>query len=72
MQKEKPSIFERLLGTVRLEENEHDLPSQINGKKDFSSLKVRSTDEEKVFANKAIFDMKKIVIENLKLPKDIK
>jgi predicted 3-demethylubiquinone-9 3-methyltransferase (glyoxalase superfamily) len=30
------------------------------------------TDEEKVFANKAIFDMKKIVIENLKLPKDIK
>ncbi len=46
MQKEKPSIFERLLGTVRLEENE--LNHIQNGgaqKKDMSSLKVRSEDE---------------------------
>lgn len=36
----KPSIFERLLGTVRLEE-ENELPPHLLNKKDFSSLKVQ-------------------------------
>lgn len=45
MQKEKPSIFERLLGTVRLEESEHETQPYNNGKKDFSSLKVHNEEE---------------------------
>ncbi len=44
MNKEKPSIFERLLGTVRLEENANELPQHVSGKKDFGPLKVRSED----------------------------
>lgn len=45
MQKEKPSIFERLLGTVRLEETEHEVPQYGSAKKDFSPLKVHGTEE---------------------------
>ena len=39
MQKEKPSIFERLLGTVRLEESEHETQPYNNGKKDLTNYK---------------------------------
>lgn len=48
MQKEKPSIFERLLGTVRLQEEDLDHMQHANVKKDFSPLKVRNEDD-KVF-----------------------
>lgn len=50
MQKEKPSIFERLLGTVRLQEEDLEHVPHGSAKKDFSSLKVRS-EEEKIFTN---------------------
>lgn len=42
MNKEKPSIFERLLGTVRLEETSPESQQYVSGKKDFSPLKVRN------------------------------
>lgn len=45
MQKEKPSIFERLLGTVRLEEADQELQTYNSNKKDFSSLKVHNESE---------------------------
>lgn len=48
MNKEKPSIFERLLGTVRLEETSNELPQHGSGKKDFSSLKVHSDEDGKL------------------------
>lgn len=46
MQKEKPSIFERLLGTVRLEDEDQEALPYGTAKKDFSPLKVRSDHEE--------------------------
>ncbi len=48
MNKEKPSIFERLLGTVRLEENSNELLQHESGKKDFSSLKVHGAEDSKL------------------------
>jgi HSP20 family molecular chaperone IbpA len=49
----KPSIFERLLGTVRLEE-ENELPPHLANKKEFSSLKGK--DEERIEVTTAIED----------------
>lgn len=71
MNKEKPSIFERLLGTVRLEENEHELPSHINGKKDFSSLKVRSAEEEKVFSQEDTEEEGQLSVDMYETDKEI-
>lgn len=48
MNREKPSIFERLLGTVRLQEEDLNHLEHGNMKKDFSPLKVRNEDD-KVF-----------------------
>ncbi|MFZ2151613.1 MAG: Hsp20/alpha crystallin family protein [Minisyncoccia bacterium] len=73
MQKEKPSIFERLLGTVRLEESDQELQTYNSNKKDFSSLKVHneaenilredSTDEEGQLSVDMYETEKEIILE---------